>query len=160
MRPHRVVMQPLPKEEIEKARELRLKELQMFDVFREIAFYIIFFCTLIFITYSLRDPNAYVLKNELTRLFITPNNGDWAFTGVSYFLSFNLVFIHRNLNPTIFIFPKVSSNMICCFRWVFDLYWIFSLSFILKFYQRMGKDHGIHICKVFIIFPKSSLCKG
>ena len=42
----------------------------MYDILREIIFYVSFLWILLFIGYGLRDPNAYLLKTQLGHVFV------------------------------------------------------------------------------------------
>uniref|UniRef100_A0A1I8GMZ4 PLAT domain-containing protein n=2 Tax=Macrostomum lignano TaxID=282301 RepID=A0A1I8GMZ4_9PLAT len=63
-------IQPPSGELLERARERRLKEKKMFDILREISFYMLFYFLLLFVTFAFRDPNAYVLKEQMERLLL------------------------------------------------------------------------------------------
>nr|AKN21726.1 PKD1L-3 [Schmidtea mediterranea] len=102
IKPHKICFRPPSQEEIEKARELRLKELQMYDVIREVGFYLAFFCTLLFISYSLRHPDAYDLQNELKNVFIkqAPDSSFTDITSETLFWNWILrVFVPRIRAP-------------------------------------------------------------
>lgn len=53
-----------------------MKELQMMDVLREIIFYLMFLWVLMVVSYSLRDPNAYHIKEHLTDVFVKGSGAD------------------------------------------------------------------------------------
>lgn len=74
MRPRKIAYEPPSEEELERARDLRLREIRMFDVIREIIFYVIFFLLLLIVTYNFRDPNAFHIRMEMERLFAAPSH--------------------------------------------------------------------------------------
>lgn len=74
MRPRKIACEPPSEEELERAREYRLREVRMFEVIREILFYVIFFLLLLIVTYNFRDPNAFHIRMEMERLFAAPGH--------------------------------------------------------------------------------------
>ncbi len=83
-RPRTVEYQSPDPAELARARETRLKELQMMDILREIVFYAIFLWILMVISYSIRDNEAYPIKSQLTNAFVHPTGrGYSAFPKVS-----------------------------------------------------------------------------
>ena len=70
IRPRKVPYKPPNPEALEKARVLRMKEIQMFDIIREIIFYALFLWVLCTVSYSFRDPLAYDVKRGLERVFV------------------------------------------------------------------------------------------
>ncbi|CAD5112526.1 DgyrCDS1737 [Dimorphilus gyrociliatus] len=69
-KPRKVPYKPPNPEVLEKARAERLKELEMYNVIREIAFYALFLWLLIIIGYSYRDTNSGTMKTSLVNHFI------------------------------------------------------------------------------------------
>jgi polycystin 1L2 len=63
------VRQPPTPLNLKKAREYRLKELKMYNVIREIVFYVIYVWALMVVSYGFRDPNSYHMKVSLDAYF-------------------------------------------------------------------------------------------
>ncbi len=61
----KVAIQLPDTEKLEKARELRVQEIKMYDIFREVLFYCIFLWLLLMVSYNFRDPNSQLLKQSL-----------------------------------------------------------------------------------------------
>jgi hypothetical protein len=70
--------QPPDTKQLEAARLERMKELQMYDILRELLLYSFFLWILLVISYGFRDPAAFFYKNSLTNLFIDNGLGDFA----------------------------------------------------------------------------------
>ncbi|PAA49240.1 hypothetical protein BOX15_Mlig028406g1 [Macrostomum lignano] len=66
----RTGVEPPTTELLQSAREKRLKEKKMYEIIREILFYVIFYMLLLAVTFSFRDPNAFTMKEQMMRLFI------------------------------------------------------------------------------------------
>ncbi len=73
-----MVYRPPDPEILKKARELRMKELHMYDILREIIFYSIFLWILMVISYGFRDPNAFHMKNNLEHYMKDQGLGQFA----------------------------------------------------------------------------------
>ena len=67
---------PPDPEVLKQARDKRLKEIQMYDILREILFYCFFLWILMVISYGFRDPNAHVMKDHITNEFISIGSFD------------------------------------------------------------------------------------
>ncbi len=52
---------------LQNAREMRMQEMKMYDIFREIIFYIVFLWLLLVVSYNFRDPNAFLMKDALMK---------------------------------------------------------------------------------------------
>ena len=74
-RPRKIDLVPPDQESIERAREERMKELKMYDIFREITFYAFFLWILMVVSYSFRDPKAYIMRNNMRYTFIDQGLG-------------------------------------------------------------------------------------
>ncbi|XP_033630305.1 uncharacterized protein LOC117292387 [Asterias rubens] len=59
--------------DLERLREQRIKELKMYNIIREICFYIVFLWTLMVVSYSNVDPLAFFMKDQYTKVL---NNAD------------------------------------------------------------------------------------
>ena len=70
--------QPPDSKKLEEARLERLKELQMYDILRELLFYSFFLWILMVISYGFRDPAAFFYKKSLTDLYVDNGLGDFA----------------------------------------------------------------------------------
>lgn len=69
-KPRKIPYKPPDPEILERARAERLKELEMYNVLREIAFYAVFLWLLVIIGYSYRDTNSGTMKTSLVNHFI------------------------------------------------------------------------------------------
>ncbi|XP_059152857.1 polycystin-1-like protein 2 [Physella acuta] len=69
-RPKKVGYKPPNPKEIERMREIRLKEVKMWGVIREILFYSMFLWILLIITHRSRGPDNWRYKNTMDRTFI------------------------------------------------------------------------------------------
>ena len=69
-KPRKIAYKPPDETALEEAREYRMMELKMYDILRELAFYVTFLCILLFIGYGLRDHNAHLLKDQLGHVFV------------------------------------------------------------------------------------------
>lgn len=63
-------MKPIDPEQLRKAREKRLRELEMFAVLKDICFYLIFLSFLVYIVQQNRDRNAYNVNANIRNIFI------------------------------------------------------------------------------------------
>jgi len=70
-RPRTIVYQAPDPVELEQARERRIKELKMYDILREIVFYVIYVWVIIVISYEFRDPKSFEFRENLRRSFVT-----------------------------------------------------------------------------------------
>ena len=66
-------LKPIDSNEISRARQQRLYEIKMGEIFREFVVYIIFIVVLIFLSYQARDTNSNGLYVSTKKLFITNN---------------------------------------------------------------------------------------
>lgn len=82
MRPRRAPIQPPNEEDLERMRAYRLKELKMYDILREILFYLLFFLLLLLVTYSFRDPNSFHLKTQMVNVYTNPGHDTLDFSKV------------------------------------------------------------------------------
>ncbi|CAG0896667.1 unnamed protein product [Darwinula stevensoni] len=64
------IYQPLSKAALEAAREKRLKEIKMWELVKEIGFYVFYLWVLLVLSYGNRDPNAYYLKRCFVSSFL------------------------------------------------------------------------------------------
>ena len=64
-RERKLAYSPPDPDVLKNARELRIKEMRMYDIIREILFYSIFLWVLMVVGYGFRDPNAFHLKNNI-----------------------------------------------------------------------------------------------
>jgi len=71
VRPRTIVYQAPDPIELQRARERRIKELKMYDILREIFFYIIYIWVIIVISYEFRDPKSFQFRENLRRAFVT-----------------------------------------------------------------------------------------
>jgi len=71
MRPRTIVYQAPDPGELQRARERRIKELKMYDILREIFFYVLYVWVIIVISYEFRDPNAFQFRENLRMAFVT-----------------------------------------------------------------------------------------
>jgi len=71
MRPRTIVYEAPDPEELQKARERRIRELKMYDILREIFFYIIYVWVVIVISYEFRDPQSFQFRENLRMAFVT-----------------------------------------------------------------------------------------
>jgi len=71
MRPRTIVYQAPDPNELQRARERRIKELKMYDILREIFFYVVYVWVIIVISYEFRDPNSFQLRENLRMAFVT-----------------------------------------------------------------------------------------
>ncbi|XP_022109894.1 polycystic kidney disease protein 1-like 2 [Acanthaster planci] len=69
----KIAYKPPDPADLERIREQRMKELKMYNILREIAFYIVFLWTLMVFSYSNVDPFAFYMKDQFVN---TLNNGD------------------------------------------------------------------------------------
>ena len=68
--------------EVINARNYRLKYLQMWSILREISIYLSFLAMLYVVSYSNRDPNAYLEVEHLRKLFLNSRQIDRSYTKV------------------------------------------------------------------------------
>lgn len=61
--------QPPQSRALLRAREIRLKEIKMYDVLREIIFYSMFLWILMVVCYGFRDPRSYQMKTAIDQYF-------------------------------------------------------------------------------------------
>ncbi|XP_074649181.1 polycystin-1-like [Tubulanus polymorphus] len=69
-RPRKIAYRPPDPDLLERAREQRLKEIQMYNIIREIIFYALFLWVLLSVSYTFRDPYSYKMKDHLEKFFI------------------------------------------------------------------------------------------
>ena len=83
--PQRALYKPKPPDPkaLEAARQLRLKEIQMWAVIREIVFYAFFLWILMVISYKSISTESYQYKFSMEQVFILTNDTNHAFTKVS-----------------------------------------------------------------------------
>ena len=62
----------------------RLREIQMYDIMREILFYAMFLWVLLVISYGFRDPNAYHMKNNIQSTLVDLGMGEHGATENSF----------------------------------------------------------------------------
>ena len=55
---------------LEEARSKRYKEMKMWDVMREITFYAFFLWIVMVISYSFREPEAYLIKRNVETMLV------------------------------------------------------------------------------------------
>ncbi|CAL1543663.1 unnamed protein product [Lymnaea stagnalis] len=75
-RPKKVGYKPPNPKELAKLREIRLNEVKMWAVIREILFYSMFLWVLLIISHRNRGPDNFNYKNNMVRTFITNQNLD------------------------------------------------------------------------------------
>lgn len=68
-------LQPPDFQALEAARELRLKEMKMEVIIKEIIIYAFFVLVLFFISYQTRDSQSYMYASHLQNTFLTSSNG-------------------------------------------------------------------------------------
>ncbi|KAH9492781.1 hypothetical protein Btru_024701 [Bulinus truncatus] len=73
-KPKKAGYKPLNPKELERLREVRLKEVKMWAVIREIIFYSLFLWILLVITHNNRGPDNFRYKNNMVKTFITNQN--------------------------------------------------------------------------------------
>jgi len=71
MRPRTIVYQAPDPGDLQEARERRIRELKMYDIMREIFFYVVYIWVIFVISYEFRDPNAFQFRENLRRAFVT-----------------------------------------------------------------------------------------
>jgi len=71
MRPRTIVYEAPDAGELLRARERRIKELKMYDILREIFFYVVYIWVIIVISYEFRDPSAFQFRENLRMAFVT-----------------------------------------------------------------------------------------
>ena len=76
-RPHR-----LEDHEVAQARALRLREVQMWNIIREVLTFLCYVAMLYTITYMNVDPHAFQQVNHLRKFFLNPRSIDTAFDKV------------------------------------------------------------------------------
>ncbi|CAH8432681.1 unnamed protein product [Dicrocoelium dendriticum] len=67
--PHKLAIQTPSSEELERARDYRIKHRRARDIIREIFFYLLFLIVLHVVTLSFRDPYGFHLKSNIERTF-------------------------------------------------------------------------------------------
>ena len=70
-RPRTIVYRAPDPVELQRARERRIKELKMYDILREIFFYVVYIWVIIVISYEFRDPRSFQFRENLRRAFVT-----------------------------------------------------------------------------------------
>jgi len=70
-RPRTIIYEAPDPGELERARERRVKELKMYDILREIFFYVVYVWVVIVLSYEFRDPNAFQFRENLRSAFVT-----------------------------------------------------------------------------------------
>ena len=60
-----------------------MKELQMFEIMREIVTFGLFVWVLLTLSYSFRDPNAFLLQNHMQQMLIKNTEAGIDYTKVS-----------------------------------------------------------------------------
>lgn len=68
---------------LEKAKLLRLKELKMTAIMKDICSYLFFLWILTVVSYGNRDPNAYFMKETLVKTFVEGTNGGENFLSIT-----------------------------------------------------------------------------
>jgi len=71
LRPRTIVYQAPDPVELQRARERRIKELKMYDILREIVFYVVYVWVIIVISYEFRDPYSFHFHENLRHSFVT-----------------------------------------------------------------------------------------
>lgn len=82
-RPKRAAYAPPDPVLIEKARQVRMNEIKMWSVVREILFYSFFLWILMVISYRNRSQLMYTYKNSMEQVFIVTNNTNHSFMKVN-----------------------------------------------------------------------------
>lgn len=82
-RPKRAAYAPPDPVLMEKARQVRLKEIQMWAVVRELVFYSFFLWILMIISYRNRSELMYRYKNSMEQVFIVTNDTNHWFMKVN-----------------------------------------------------------------------------
>ena len=98
-KPRKIAYKPPDETALEEAREYRMMELKMYDILRELAFYVTFLCILLFIGYGLRDHNAHLLKDQLGHVFVDKG---YETTASSPATDFKKVSLERHLRYAMF----------------------------------------------------------
>ena len=60
---------------LERMKARRLKEIKQYAILREIALYSVFLWTVIAISYDFRKPEAFLIKDNLVKVFVKGGNG-------------------------------------------------------------------------------------
>jgi hypothetical protein len=82
-RPKRAAYAPPDPVLMEKARQVRMNEIKMWSVIREILFYSFFLWILMVISYRNRSQLMYTYKNSMEQVFIVTNNTNHSFMKVN-----------------------------------------------------------------------------
>jgi len=86
---------PLTPGELTYARDTRLKEIKMWEIFRELLAYVTFLWILYVVSYSNRNPNSFYMVQHLQQDLLSLNNATTDFTQVKskeYYLSYLYIF--------------------------------------------------------------------
>eukprot|EP00794_Sanderia_malayensis_P014077 gene14077-15546_t len=79
-----IKFQPPSKEKVRAARDLRLKEIKMYSIVKDIVIYFIFVTALCTVSYTHLDPRSYQFKKGLEDTFVSAAyGGDMAFSDIS-----------------------------------------------------------------------------
>ena len=71
MRPRTIIYRGPDPDELQRAREQRIKELKMYNIMREIVFYVLYIWVLIVISYEFRHPQSFQFHENLRMAFVT-----------------------------------------------------------------------------------------
>ncbi len=74
-RPRTIPYKPPDPSVLEEARANRFKEMKMWDIIREITLYTFFLWILLVISYSFRDPDAFLFKKNIQTMFVDQGLG-------------------------------------------------------------------------------------
>ncbi|PFX20690.1 Polycystic kidney disease and receptor for egg jelly-related protein [Stylophora pistillata] len=76
MKPKTLIrLQPPDKSKLEKARQLRFKEMKMNAIVKEVALYVFFVACLCIVSYSHRDPTSFAFREEMYNSFVEGVHG-------------------------------------------------------------------------------------
>ena len=98
--PVRPMYKPKPPDSksLEAAQELRMKEIHLWSVIREILFYAFFLWILMVISYRSVSTNSYQYKYNMQKVFILTNDTKHAFTKVTVCTIYIHVILYTPIN--------------------------------------------------------------
>ena len=85
----------------------------MYDTLREISFYVTYFWVLLVVSYGFRDPNAYLLQENLSRTMGDSSFKDVSFIIQGYSLTWGVKYCVTIYMYHISLSQKQNKNCIC-----------------------------------------------